>query len=144
MTLPERVLEPIDRISEVLFGLIMVLTATGAVSVINAGQAEVKTMVAGALGCNLAWGIIDAGLYLLGCVEESGRNLMTVRTVRQATDPAAAQRAIARVLPETIAAALSADDLDLIARKVSQRAEPPRRPGLATEDWLGALIVRHG
>jgi hypothetical protein len=94
MPLPERVLEPIDRISGVLFGLIMVLTATGTLSVINAGHAEVKTMIIGALGCNLAWGIIDGGLYLLGCVEESGRNLMMAQTVKQTTDPATAQRAI--------------------------------------------------
>ena len=63
MTLPQKALEPIERISEVLFGLIMVLTATGTLSVVNAGNPEIKTMILGALGCNLAWGIIDGGLY---------------------------------------------------------------------------------
>jgi hypothetical protein len=141
MTLPERVLEPIDRISEVLFGLIMVLTATGTLSVINAGHAEVKTMIIGALGCNSAWGIIDGGLYLLGCLEESGRNLMMVQTVKQTANPATAQRAIADALPEPIAASLSAEDLDSIARKVGQLSGPPRRPVIAMEHWLGAASV---
>jgi len=50
------VLEPYERISEVLFGLIMVLTFTGSLSVAEAQghRAEVRTMLIGALGCNLA------------------------------------------------------------------------------------------
>src|SRR5204862_345440 len=63
----KRVLDPIDRVSEVLFGLIMVLTFTGALSVAEAGREDVRTMLIGALGCNLAWGIIDGVLYLMGC-----------------------------------------------------------------------------
>ncbi len=43
------VLDPIDRISEVLFGLIMVLTSTGTLSVATAGRADVKTMILAAL-----------------------------------------------------------------------------------------------
>src|SRR5256885_2262829 len=62
----KRVLEPIDRVSEVLFGLIMVLTFTGSLSVAEAGRDDVRTMLIGALGCNLAWGIIDGVLYLTG------------------------------------------------------------------------------
>ena len=121
MTLPQKALEPIERISEVLFGLIMVLTATGTLSVVNAGNPEIKTMILGALGCNLAWGIIDGGLYLLGRLEDRGRNLMTVRAVKQAAEPAVAQRAIADALPEPITASLSPEDLDLIARKLNRK-----------------------
>ena len=70
----KRVLEPIDRVSEVLFGLIMVLTFTGSLSVAEAGRDDVRTMLIGALGCNLAWGIIDGVLYLMGCLAEKGRD----------------------------------------------------------------------
>jgi len=45
----KRALEPIDRLSEVLFGLIMVLTFTGSLSVAEAGREDVRTMLAGAL-----------------------------------------------------------------------------------------------
>ena len=61
-----RVLDPIDRVSEILFGLIMVLTFTGSLSVAEAGRDDTRTMLIGALGCNLAWGIIDAVLFLMG------------------------------------------------------------------------------
>src|SRR5262245_50154961 len=56
-----RVLDPMDRISEVLFGLIMVLTYTSTLGVVTGDRAPVREMLIGALGCNLAWGIIDAG-----------------------------------------------------------------------------------
>ena len=75
MTFSARVLDPVDRVSEVLFGLIMVLTFTGSLSVAEAGRDDVRTMLIGALGCNLAWGIIDAVLYLMGCLAEKGRDL---------------------------------------------------------------------
>src|SRR5437867_13068380 len=90
-----RVLEPIDRVSEVLFGLIMVLTFTGSLSVAEAGRDDIRTMLIGALGCNLAWGIIDAVLYLMGCLAEKGRNLIAFQAVRKATDPQEAQHPIA-------------------------------------------------
>ena len=50
----KRVLDPIDRVSEVLFGLIMVITFTGSLSVAEAGREDVRTMLIGAVGCNLA------------------------------------------------------------------------------------------
>src|SRR6188472_4231177 len=87
-----RVLEPAERISEVLFGLIMVLTFTGSLSVAEADRAEVKTMLIGALGCNIVWGIIDGVLYLMGSLAESERNLKIYRAARDATQPQQAQR----------------------------------------------------
>jgi hypothetical protein len=50
------VLEPMERISEILFGLVMVLTLTRSISVATAGRHEVRTVLLEALGCNLAWG----------------------------------------------------------------------------------------
>src|SRR6188508_2699670 len=98
-----RVLEPIDRVSEILFGLIMVLTFTGSLSVADAGRDDVRAMLIGALGCNVAWGIIDAMLYLMGCLAVKGRNLMTHMAVRKAADPHEAQRLIADALPSVVA-----------------------------------------
>ena len=66
----KRILEPIERISEVLFGLIMVLTFTGSLSAAESGRAEVRVMLVGALGCNLAWGLIDAIMYLMATLSE--------------------------------------------------------------------------
>src|SRR5580765_96781 len=94
----KRVLEPIDRVSEVLFGLIMVLTFTGSLSVAEAGRDDVRAMLIGALGCNLAWGIIDGVLYLMGCLAEKGRGLLTFHAVRNAANPDDGQRLIAEAV----------------------------------------------
>src|SRR5262245_66684935 len=110
----KRVLDPSERIAEVLFGLIMVLTFTGALSVAEAGRAEVRTMLIGALGCNIAWGIIDGVLYLMGCLADRGRNLKTFKAVRQAADPQKAQRALANALPSVLAAVLQAAELEAL------------------------------
>ena len=136
-----RVLDPMDRISEILFGLIMVLTYTSTLGIVIGDRAPVREMLIGALGCNLAWGIIDAGLYLLGRLNEQGRNLLTFRAVRSASDPDAARDAIADVLPPVIDDVVDDEDLERMRRKMVQLPEVQRRPQLTKDDWLGGLAV---
>ncbi len=137
----KRVLDPIDRVSEVLFGLIMVLTFTGSLSVAEAGRDNVRTMLIGALGCNLAWGIIDGVLYLMGCLAEKGRGLLTFRAVRTATNPTEAQRLIAEALPSVVASVLHPAELEAMHQRLKQLPEPPEHARLRQDDWLGAAGV---
>src|SRR5437016_607765 len=137
----KRVLDPIDRVSEVLFGLIMVLTFTGSLSVAEAGREDVRTMLIGALGCNLAWGIIDALLFLMGALAERGRSLMTFQAVRRAGDPQRAQRVLADALPPLVASILNPNELAAMHDRLKQLPEPPQRARLCKEDWLGALGI---
>ena len=88
----KRVLDPNERISEVLFGLIMVLTFTGSLSVAEANRGEVRTMLIGALGCNTAWGIIDGVFYLMGCLSDQGRGIRALRALRKAAAPEEGRR----------------------------------------------------
>jgi hypothetical protein len=137
----KRVLEPIDRVSEVLFGLIMVLTFTGSLSVAEVGREDVRTMLIGALGCNLAWGIIDGVLYLMGRMAERGRGLLTFRAVRKTTDPKEAQRRIADALPSVVASVLQPVELESLYQRLKQLPEPPDHARLRKDDWLGAAGV---
>ncbi len=136
-----RVLNPIERLSEILFGLIMVLTFTGALSVAEAGRADVREMLIGALGCNLAWGIIDGVFYLMGTMAERGRNLRALRRARATEDAQEAGRIIADALPPTIAAVLEPSELASLHRRLQKLPEPATRPRLHREDWVGALGV---
>jgi VIT1/CCC1 family predicted Fe2+/Mn2+ transporter len=137
----KRVLEPIERISEVLFGLIMVLTFTCSFSVAGAGRAEVRTMLLAALGCNLAWGIIDAIMYLMGCLAEQARTLTALRAVRDMADPQKAQRLIVGALPGGLGSVLGESELEGIRRQMQQLPEPPSHPRLTKRDWVGAVAV---
>ena len=137
----KRVLEPIERVSEVLFGLIMVLTFTGSLSVAEAGRDSVRTMLIGALGCNLAWGIIDAVFYLMGCLAEEERGIRILHAVRRAADPQRAQRLIADALPPVVASVLQPEELAAMHERLKQLPAPPERGRLGREDWRGAVGV---
>ena len=65
-----RLLDPVQRISEILFGLIMAVTIVGSLSIAASGREEVRTVLVAALGCNLAWGLVDAVMYLLNTLTE--------------------------------------------------------------------------
>ena len=136
-----RVLEPSERIAEVLFGLIMVLTFTGSLSVAEAGREDVRTMLIGALGCNIAWGIIDGILYLMDCLSERGRDVRALWAVRKAADPAEAHRIIAEALPPMVAATLGPAEYESTRQKLVQLPDPPTRPWLSKQEWLGGLSV---
>jgi hypothetical protein len=136
-----RPLEPNDRIAEVLFGLIMVLTFTGSLSVADAGRDDVRAMLVGALGCNLAWGIIDGVFYLMGCLAEKGGGLKTLRAIRGAADPKEAQRLIAEALPPVVAGVLEPEELESMRVRLKRLPEPPERARLGKSEWLGAFAV---
>ena len=134
----KRVLDPIDRVSEILFGLIMVLTFTGSLSVAESGREDVRIMLVGALGCNLAWGVIDAVFYLMGCLADRGRSIIALKALREAADPQRAHRLIADALPPMIAAVLKPAEFEEIRTRLTQLPEPPKRARLRKEDWWGA------
>ena len=137
-----RVLEPIDRVSEVLFGLIMVLTFTGSLSVAEAGREDVREMLIGAIGCNIAWGIVDAIMYLMGSMTERARARVAVRAVKQADRPQEARERIAGALPEVIASVMSDAELETVRQRLVASFDESAKPKLLTKDeWLGALGV---
>ena len=140
-TSAKRALEPGERIAEVLFGLIMVLSFTGSLSVADAGRDDVRTMLIGALGCNIAWGIIDGILYLMDCLSERARDLRALRAARNATAPEDAHRVIAEALPPVVAATLGPAEYETVRQKLLLLPEPASRPWLSRADWLGGLAV---
>jgi hypothetical protein len=137
----KRVLDPIDRISEVLFGLIMVLTFTGSLSVATAGREDTREMLIGAIGCNLAWGLVDAVMYLMSSLTQRARGRVTWRAVRNAADPRQAHREIAGALPPVVGSALQESELEAIRQRLSRVPDPPTGRLFRAEDWRGALGV---
>jgi hypothetical protein len=137
----KRVLDPQERISELLFGLIMVLTFTGSISVAETNRESVRGILIAALGCNTAWGIIDAVLYLLGCLAEKGRNAATLQAMRASTDSQKAHRFISGALPPLIASVLRHAEMETIRRRLLQLPEPDGATRLKGRDYLGALAV---
>ncbi len=136
-----RVLDPTERFSEILFGLIMVLTFTGSLSAATSAREDVKAMLIGAIGCNLAWGIVDAIMYVMNSLAERGRNLQTLRAIKAAPAPDAGRRVIAEALPPIVAQISTDEELETMRRRLAARPESPGYASLNRKDLLAALAV---
>ena len=98
-------------------------------------------MLIGALGCNLAWGIIDAVLYLMGSLAEKGTGLLTFAPCARPPIRKQAHRLIADALPSVIASVLQPAELETLHQRLKQLPEPPSVRDCSKDDWLGALGV---
>ena len=132
-------LDPIDRISEILFGLIMAVTIVGSLSIATAGQNEVRTVMTAALGCNLAWGFVDAVMYLVRTFTERTRNLTLGKQLIGA-DAETARRLIMAQLPEHVAMITGRVELDGMRRRLLDLSIPSHI-GLRRSDYLAATGI---
>ena len=137
----EPVLSPVDRISELLFGLFMALTFVGAVSVAEAGREEIRAMFIAAMGCNLAWGLVDAVMYLVRTVTDRGRLLTLVRTVRAAPDAETGRKLVENSLSQVAANLVSSAEIEAIRGRIVALSSLPERPSLKRDDLLAALAI---
>jgi hypothetical protein len=137
----EPVLSPVDRVSELLFGLFMALTFVGAVSVTDSGGEQIRTMFAAALGCNLAWGLVDAVMYLVRTVTDRGRLLRLVRSVKAAPDAETGRAIIERALSRVTAALVSSVEVEAMRGRIVALPSVPARPALESNDLLAAVAI---
>ena len=136
----KRLLDPIERSSEVLFGLIMVLTFTGSFRVSGGDHDDVNRMLLGALGCNLAWGIIDGIFYLLATLSQRGHNLALLREV-QNSSPERGRQILGAAMSDDLSAVLTDIEVESIRSRMKEVPEAAKHPKLRRSDYLAALGV---
>jgi VIT1/CCC1 family predicted Fe2+/Mn2+ transporter len=98
-------------------------------------------MLIGALGCNVAWGVIDAVLYWLACLHGQGQKIMALQAARDNENPEVAYGVIADYLPPVIASATTPTEFEVIRRRLQALPEQPLRPHLTRDEWLAGLGV---
>ena len=135
------VLDPLERTSEVLFGLIMVLTFTLSLEVASAERADVREMLIGAIGCNLAWGLVDAVMYLMATLVERARKLALHRRLRAARDEQELAAIVGDEIPPLLASVLGPGGPARLRAAVAALPEPAPRVQLDREVWTGAVGV---
>ena len=131
-------LDPVDRFSEVIFGLVMVLAFTCSLSVASGGAQDVRKMLVAAVACNLAWGLVDAVMYVVTAIAERRRRVTVVQGIR-AADPAVARSLVLSALPEAFEAITDDAEADRIAARFRALPEPPRPSTVTLPDLRGAL-----
>jgi VIT1/CCC1 family predicted Fe2+/Mn2+ transporter len=137
---PVRVLDPVERWSEIIFGLLMALAITGSLSVAGTGSEEVRTMMFAALGCNIAWGLADAIMYLVQTLTERTRKATLVARLKGMAD-AEARALIADELPASLGANAGPQLLEGLRESLVATPRASLDAGLRREDWAGAFGV---
>jgi hypothetical protein len=138
----EPILNPVDRVMELVFGLLMELSFTGAISVAESGREQLREMFIAALGCNLAWGLVDAVMYLIRTVVDRGRTLSLLHSVRSATDAQGGRSLVAGALSRMAAAGVvSPVEIEAIRGRIVTLPAVPARARLERGDLLAALAI---
>lgn len=135
-------LDPISRYAEILFGLLMVLTFTGGFNALEAGRAEVRDLLIAGIGCNIAWGMIDAIVYLITTLAERGHAQRLLQRLNQL--PAGDDRGTAALrdaLPPLLAAICRDDEIADWQARLRQRPELIQGSLFRLNDLLNSLGV---
>ncbi|MDM0110849.1 hypothetical protein QTI66_01750 [Variovorax sp. J22R133] len=135
-----QVLNPVDRVSEVLFGLFMALSFTGAISVADSGREQLREMYIAAIGCNLAWGLVDAVMYVVRTLTDRGRSISLVRSVRN-SGAEAGRELIAGALSNVGAKFVAAQELEAIRGRIVALPSVPDRPRLTSGDVVAGVAI---
>lgn len=135
-------LDPGGIFGEILFGLIMVLTFTlGAGLTAEDGPEGVRMLLIAALGCNIAWGIIDGAMYIMGCLLDRGRRNRMLLALKNVKDEDAALEAIGEEMDGPLTSFTSEEERNALYRdiwRISARAQPDK-PKIGKDDWMGGL-----
>ncbi len=140
----ERYLDPSDRLQEVLCGLIMVLDFT-LIAGFTAGTGEqaVRHLLFAALGCNVAWGVIDGALYIMGCLTQRRQRLRFLMRLRNASCEREAFSTLSGQLDPLLEPATSAADRTRICHLLLPLLSQVQLPASAItkEDIYGSAAI---
>ncbi|ANL71748.1 hypothetical protein AMC83_CH01756 [Rhizobium phaseoli] len=140
-----KIIDPGDALGEVLFGLIMALTLTvGSRLVFEEEGLDVHELIVATIGCNVAWGIIDAVLFVLGTTFYKSRRLRLFRQIKAAGNESEALTVLANEFPIKKAPfSAKAADTDALYRSLltlTRRADPVK-VSLSEGDLSAAIAV---
>jgi hypothetical protein len=139
-----RFVDPSTSLGELLFGLIMTLTFTLGAGIIieDEGREGARQLLIAFIGCNIAWGIIDGALYLVGELFGRGRLRRIGRMIRQSPTRTRAEALVADELDDVLGQITTdAERADLYRRIVDNvHAKPPTANKVTGADLMGALV----
>lgn len=140
----EPVLDTVDRVCELCFGLFMALTFVGAVSAATAapaGQDPHRVLFYTALGCNLAWGLADAVMFLVRTLTYRGRRLALAIEIREQSDAARGVHLLRAELSGVLQGLVGDRELESVRARLALLPALPARPALAARDWQAAGAI---
>lgn len=137
-----RYLDPLDRLSEFLFGLVMVLSFTlGAGLIIGEGEQATRHMLLAIIGCNIAWGLIDGAMYIINSLCERSGKARLLQSLQSAGSERHAVALVGDVLDDRLEPYTSAEERQRLYPEIVQRLRnvSPQPTRLTRDDLGGAL-----
>jgi hypothetical protein len=133
-------LSPLERGCEIVFGVLMTASVTSATQIGTGGQASVRELLLAAFGCNVAWGLIDAAMFLLQRQFGRFRSHRTMRELQAIADDARFRERVREELPPVIGPALTLDTFSGIRRLADAYARTRARFWSLAEIEAAGLI----
>ena len=138
-------LKPSESLTQLVSGLIVVLTFTLAASVATGGGQEgARVALLGAIGANAANAIINAVIYIMNTAFERNRQLRIARIIASNPDEDAALAAIRNEFDPYIASVTQQEDREQLYRSVRNslvHGRMPKRTEFLRDDIMGAVAV---
>jgi hypothetical protein len=117
--LTAKYLDPASRLGEILFGMIMILTVTLTAGLkVSDGKAGVRQLLFAAVGTNVAWGLIDAVMYIMNSMIVRRGKIRLVEGVQHATDCNAAAALIEHEVEPELQELLDPKEAEALSRSV--------------------------
>ncbi|MGL4649657.1 MAG: VIT1/CCC1 transporter family protein [Caldilineaceae bacterium] len=145
-----RYLDPLDAIVELIYGVLIVMTFTMAVGALDLRlvpeetvMAQMRSLLLAALGCAIAWGLIDAVVYLMTCVAERNHAAKVLRDVQAAETPAEQAEVVADAMEDQLVTITDEAERQEIYANVAQRLQrvEPDPSWIELEDVQGAIAI---
>jgi VIT1/CCC1 family predicted Fe2+/Mn2+ transporter len=145
----QRWLDPIDRLAETIFSILILLTFTLAFRIIRLGDdptqpipsSYLNELLVGAAGATLAWGIIDGIMYALLSMFERGEQERLVRRLHAAVTEEEGIQVVADELDYLLAPLSGEQPRRYLYRDVLENAltRRPQTVRLSQQDIAGGL-----
>jgi VIT1/CCC1 family predicted Fe2+/Mn2+ transporter len=137
----KRLLDPVERVSEILFGLIMALTFTCSISIANPGKTEIRELLFAAIGCNTAWGLVDAIMYIISLLVEKSRSLAIIKIIRDDFQQDKVKKYISETMHPVVASVIGKAELEQIRTNLLRLPESSLKVHLKAGDFKRALSI---
>lgn len=144
-----RLLDPIDRLVEGIYTVLIVLTFTLATRAIRSYSGPVELddwnlawqLFLAAGGCAVAWGLIDGAMYVLTCEFERGKDRRLYRLIKNAPSQESGVAVLADELDDELGDLANEAERRQIYETLYARlrSAPPAPSGFERADFAGGL-----
>jgi VIT1/CCC1 family predicted Fe2+/Mn2+ transporter len=114
----------------------MVLAFTGTISASTAGKQEVRELIWAALGCNLAWGLVDAIMNTMDTLIGRARGITQLKRIRESVSRDASREILRDDISPLLSELMNDDEIDRLGEKMKQLPEPGMKILLNMKDFL--------